>query len=172
LDACTAESGRRPLPGKLSLNGGLVDDRPNRFDFGEFERVKDVLRKRDPAPVDAQPKELPLWGAFEGEAGRDVRRRAGQKLDVEAQVGDILEVLHEHVTVTGQLERSAVMLDFVIDVLPEFVPVLSVQAVDVGSIDIRKSKRSPAQARDWVLTLTDPRPDRPDEAGDQVRIPR
>jgi hypothetical protein len=28
------------------------------------------------------------------------------------------------------------MLDLVIDVLPEFVPVLSVQAVDVGAVEI------------------------------------
>jgi len=92
-----------------------------------FELVKDVLRKRDPAPVDDQPEEFPPWGAFEGEAGCDDRRRAGEKLDVEAQVGDVFEVPHEHLTVTGQLERSAIMLDFVIDVLPEFVPVLSIR---------------------------------------------
>jgi hypothetical protein len=28
------------------------------------------------------------------------------------------------------------MLDLVIDILPEFVPVLSVQAVDVGAVEI------------------------------------
>ena len=33
---------------------------------------------------------------------------------------------------TGQLGRSPVMLDFAIDVSPEFVPVLSIQAVDVA----------------------------------------
>ena len=34
------------------------------------------------------------------------------------------------------------MLDFAIDVSPEFVPVLSIQAVDVGAIEIRKKRHS------------------------------
>src|SRR5258705_679707 len=143
IDGWCCTSGRCTLPGKLSLDGGLVDDRPNRCDLGESELVKDVLRKREHAPVDAQPEEFPLWGASEGEARGDERGRAKQKLDVEAEIGDVLEVLHEHVTVAGQLKRSAVMLDLVIDVLPEFVPVLSVQAVDVGAVEIGKRRRRP-----------------------------
>src|SRR5271154_6038038 len=132
---------RRPLPGKLSLDGGLVDDRPDRDNLGELELIKDVLRKRDYAPVDVQPEELPLWGALEGEAGSDERGRAGQKLDIEAEIGDVLEILYEHVTVAGQLERSAVMLNLIIDVLSEFLPIPSIQAVDVGAVEIGKRRR-------------------------------
>src|ERR1700722_1919084 len=43
---------------------------------------------------------------------------------------------------TGQLGRSPAMLDFAIDVSREFVPVLSIQAVDVGAIEIRKKRHS------------------------------
>ena len=38
----------------------------------------------------------------------------------------------ESLGATGQLEGSPVMLDLLIDVVPEFVPVLSVQAIDVA----------------------------------------
>lgn len=70
-------SGRCPLSGKLSLDSGLIDDRPDGRDLGESELVKDVLRKRNHAAVDAQPEELPLWGASEGEASCEERGRAG-----------------------------------------------------------------------------------------------
>ena len=56
---------------------------------------------------------------------------------VEAEVRDIREVLRQHVTIAGQLERSAVMLDVVIDVLTEFSPRPSVQAGNVGAIEIQ-----------------------------------
>jgi hypothetical protein len=49
--------------------------------------------------------------------------------------GDILEVLHQHVTVARRLEEAALCSPPVIDVLAEIVPVL---AVDVGAVDIGK----------------------------------
>lgn len=129
------------LPGKLSLDGGLVDDRPDRGNLGELELIEDVLRKRDYPPVDVQPEELPLWRALEGEAGSDERGRAGQKLNIEVEVGDVLEILDQHVTVAGQRERSAVMLNLIIDVLSELLPIPSIQAVDVGAVEIGKRGR-------------------------------
>src|SRR6202167_5169382 len=156
-----AASGRCPSPGKLSLDGGLVDDRPDRGNLGELELIKDVLRKRDYAPVDVQPEELPLWGALEGEAGSDERGRAGQKLDIEAEVGDVLEILYEHVTVAGQLEPSAVMLNLIIDVLSELLPIPSIQAVDVGAVEIGKGGRGKTEILLWMPRLPSPRPPNP-----------
>jgi hypothetical protein len=94
-------------------------------------------------PIDAQSEQLPLWGAFEGEAGCDERGRAGragQKLEIETEVGDVLEIPYERVTVARQLERSAVVLNLVIDVSPERLPILSIQAVDIGAVDIGKRR--------------------------------
>jgi hypothetical protein len=52
------------------------------------------------------------------------------------EVGDVLEILYQHVTVAGQLDRLAVVLDVVIDVSPELGPVPLVQA----ALDARFSR--------------------------------
>ena len=83
---------------------------------------------------------MPSRRAVEGKAGRDVGRLADQQLNVEAEVGNTREILDEHRTVAGQLERSAVVLDIVIDVAPKLSPVLTVQAVDVGAVEFRQGR--------------------------------
>jgi CheY-like chemotaxis protein len=135
-----SENGRCSSLQKLSLDSSLVDNRPDRCDLRAIELVENVFRKRDCTPVDAHAEELPLRRAFEGEADCNTRRVADQELDVEAKVWDVLEILHEHVSIAGQLERSAIMLDLVVNVASELSPILPVQTIDVGTVEIGKRR--------------------------------
>lgn len=138
--AGSIESGGCPSSQKLSLDCILVDNRPNRRDLGTLELVEDVLRKRDLSPVDAQAEELALRGALESEAGCNTRRLADQHLDVESKIRDISGILHQHVTVAGQLEWSVVVLNLVINVVSELVPIPTVQTIDVGTVKVGKGR--------------------------------
>src|SRR5262245_18697020 len=70
------------------------------------------------------------------QAGRDSRRVGNQKVDVEAQVGDGAKIAFQHRAIAGQPDFGSVVADMVLDELPELVPTLPVQAVDVAAISL------------------------------------
>jgi len=52
----------------------------------------------------------------------------------------VLKIIHEHISVAGQLKWSAIVLNLVVNVASELSPVLPVQTADVGTIKIGKRR--------------------------------
>ncbi len=69
-----------------------------------------------------------------------MRGIADQKLNVEAKVRYVLEIIHEQISVAGQPEWSAVVLNLVVNVASELIPILPVQTADVGTVEIGKRR--------------------------------
>jgi hypothetical protein len=61
-------------------------------------------------------------------------------LDVEAQVRDAIEILHEHVSIAGQPEHSTIVLNLVVNVAAELNQILPVQTIGVRPVEIRKRR--------------------------------
>ena len=52
----------------------------------------------------------------------------------------MLEIMHEHIPVAGQLERAAIVLNLVVNVASELSPILPVQTADTGAAKIAEGR--------------------------------
>ena len=65
-----------------------------------------------------------------------MRRFAEQKVDVELEIRDLLEIAFEHGAIGSEAERPAVVARVVGDKTMQIFPVLPVQAGDIGSVEV------------------------------------
>src|SRR5262245_38617561 len=121
---------------ELPFDGGLVDHRSNADDLVVLELIKNVLVEGDVFAVDRQIKEDPLGVAIKSESACYIRRLTDDHLHVEVKVGNILEILLEHLPVARQSKRVAVVSDAVGNELAELSPILCIQACDVVLIGL------------------------------------
>ena len=52
----------------------------------------------------------------------------------------MLKIIHEHISIAGQLEWSAIVLNLVVNIASELSPILPVQTADVGTVEIGKRR--------------------------------
>jgi hypothetical protein len=84
---------------ELRLDGRLVDDRPHRLDPAVPEAVEDVLGEGDAPAAHGEAQERAPGRAVEAQPAGHVGRLDHQKLDLEAKVGDALEVVLQQVAI-------------------------------------------------------------------------
>ena len=96
----------------------------------EAELIKDISANETSRPLTFSPRNSPL-GSIEGEAGGDERGRAGEKLDIEAEVG-MSSKSFTSIYVSRTVRAVGRYADLIIDVLSELLPIPWISAVDVG----------------------------------------
>src|SRR5258706_11753901 len=94
-DTFTKANGH-PSSLKLRFDSSLIDDGPCRFDFALVELVEHVLRKGYLAPINLKAEKTSLGRAVKFQAARDVRRLAGQEVNVEMKVRDFTKIPPQH----------------------------------------------------------------------------
>ena len=83
-------------PLELSLDRGLVDDRPNLLDPLVAKLIEHVFRERDALPVDGKAEQEACRRAVEAKAARDARRLGNQQADIEMEVWNGAEIFLQH----------------------------------------------------------------------------
>ena len=100
------------------------------------EPVEHILGKDDPPAIHRETEKHALRPAVEAEPARDIRRLADQKFDIEPEVGDLLEIALQHGAIADKPERLAVVARVVRHEFTEIVPVLPVEAGDIGPVAV------------------------------------
>ncbi|VTZ63998.1 hypothetical protein EMEDMD4_530205 [Sinorhizobium medicae] len=125
---------RRGSLSDLIFDRCFIDDGKYIGNLAVCHFIKHVFCEGDAPTIDCQSKETAFRRAVELQSCSDEGRFAGQTIDLEKQVGNILEILYEHRPIARQSQETAIVSDIAGNIPSKLIPVLSIQAINVVTI--------------------------------------